>query len=190
MAAHLLTLTNSFGTVITLLSPIAIYLMLTVFMFFVLRILSIDMVHISMVTPRDGTVEIIGVFILMPLTFVEQRLNLFVSTLTSSTLYVTVTANTIQINKVDVQQLLTLNTGQSEFGCHYSGDITGLILRMFEALCFCSNGKHQDCCHCEYHSFHNSSMFGLYHVYYLFQSQHVSANSYRLTSDGAKIRKR
>ena len=104
MAAHLLTLTNSFGTVITLLSTIAIYLMLTVFMFFVLRILSIDMVHISMVTPRDGTVEIIGVFILMPLTFVEQRLNLFVSTLTSSTLYVTVTADTIQINKVDAQQ--------------------------------------------------------------------------------------
>ena len=60
MAAHLLTLTNSFGTVITLLSPIAIYLMLTVFMLFVLRILSIDMVHISMVTPRDGTVEIEG----------------------------------------------------------------------------------------------------------------------------------
>ena len=102
-----------------------------------LRILSVDVVNISIAAPADRAIEVVSILVSLPLLGGEHSLELLVAILPTVGVDVTIAADAIEVGEVDIQDIVALNVAQSQFYYHLVGDEASLCLYVGQSLSVC-----------------------------------------------------
>lgn len=102
-----------------------------------LRILRVDVVHISVTAPAYRLIEVISLAVASPLAVAHHSAQLLVAVLPRLAVYVAIAVDGIEIAEVELQNAVALYVRESEFENHLVGYETCLSPYVGESLCAC-----------------------------------------------------
>lgn len=102
-----------------------------------LRILRVDVVHISVAAPAYRLVEVVRLLVASPLAVAHHSAQLLVAVLPRLAVYVAIAVDGVEIAEVELQNAVALHVRESEFVNHLVGYETCLSPYVGESLCAC-----------------------------------------------------
>lgn len=102
-----------------------------------LRILRVDIVHISVAAPAYRLIEVVRLLVASPLAVAHHAAQLLVAVLPRLAVYVAIAVDGIEIAEVELQNAVALYVRESEFENHLVGYETCLSPYVGESLCAC-----------------------------------------------------
>lgn len=102
-----------------------------------LRILRVDVVHISVAAPAYRLIEVVSLAVASPLAVAHHSAQLLVAVLPRLAVYVAIAVDGIEIAEVELQNAVALYVRESEFENHLVGYETCLSPYVGESLCAC-----------------------------------------------------
>lgn len=102
-----------------------------------LRILRVDVVHVSVASPADRLIEVIRLLVASPLAVAHHSAQLLVAVLPCLAVYVAIAVDGVEIAEVELQNAVALYVRESEFENHLVGYETCLSPYVGESLCAC-----------------------------------------------------
>lgn len=102
-----------------------------------LRILRVDVVHISVAAPAYRLVEVVSLLVETPLAVAHHSAQLLVAVLPRLAVYVAIAVDGIEIAEIELQNAVALYVRESEFENHLVGYETCLSPYVGESLCAC-----------------------------------------------------
>lgn len=102
-----------------------------------LRILRVDVVHISVTAPAYRLIEVVRLLVATPLAVAHHSAQLLVAVLPCLAVYVAIAVDGVEIAEVELQDAVALHVRESEFENHLVGYETCLSPYVGESLCAC-----------------------------------------------------